>query len=125
MGVAVFQQNFTQNRGQVRFGSGLVFNDPYLDPCISGHPFTSYLQALNHRYMLNINRYAIRFWKPITSVCLVLFLIYSEILLSLLSPDHISPPLGNFSNTFPYPLSIYMAFTSSYSYCFLKIFHMV
>jgi len=52
---------------QIRFSSELLFDDPDLDPWISGHAFMSYLQALNYRYILNINGYAIRFWKPILS----------------------------------------------------------
>lgn len=51
---------------RIRFSSEL-FDDPDLDPWISGHAIMSYLQALNYRYILNINGYAIRFWKPILS----------------------------------------------------------
>lgn len=54
---------FTKRKPQVRFGNRLVFNNTDPD---CGFLFTSYLQALNHCYMLNINGYTIRFGKPMT-----------------------------------------------------------
>lgn len=59
---------FIKTMPQTRFSSELLFDDPDLDPWISGHAFMLYLQALNYRCILNINGYAERFWKPITSV---------------------------------------------------------
>lgn len=91
---------------QSRFSNGLYFDDLDLDLWISGHIFMPYFHALNYCSMLNINGYAVRFWKPITSVWVILFLVYSEILLNFPSPDQISS-LGSFSNPFPCPPSTY------------------
>lgn len=105
---------FIQNRPQVRLDNGLMFNDPDLDPCIFGHPLTSYFQVLNRCYILNINRYAKRFWKSVTSVCLILFLIYSEILnLNLLSPDQIQCLWG----IFPVSSPAHSVFTWHFLFC--------